>query len=195
MGFSSDSKHEKEDSPPPYLDTSSVMTFEVDYAGWKRYTTIRDPTGQAIFTSHTPSSCSTRLQVEDNRGQTIGSSKSSNLSSKIDVNMNDSGKSFDIHNSASIFGGSPGYTSPAFNSAKVVWKNKAWSTKIIYTLIDGNGQAVARFESNWRTQIGKLELTHEAVSEQRINEVVVTLLSLLHRKLRNIEMANYAAVS
>lgn len=189
-----DSKHDmKEDSPPPYLDASSVLTLDVDYAGWRRSTTILDPTGQALFKSHSSSSCSTRLEVSNNRGQLVGTSKSSNFSSKIDVNLNDSGNSFEIHNSASIFGGSPGYTSPAFNGGKVVWKNKAWSQKIIYTLIDEKGQGVAKFESNPRTMIGKLELTQEAVGEQRINEVVVTLLTLLHRKLRNIQGAWVAA--
>lgn len=206
MPFGLDSKHDtkmdskqdvKEDSPPPYLDSSSVLTLTVDYAAWRRGSTILDPTGQAIFTSHTNGSYSTRLEVSNNRGQLIGTSKSSNWSSKIDVNLPGTGQDFEIHNSGSVFGGSPGYTSPAFNGAKVVWKNKAWSMKIIYTLIEGNGQAVARFESNPKTQLGKLELTSEAVAggDQRMNEIVVTLLTLLQRKLRNIRQAEIGAMA
>lgn len=195
MGFGKDSKHDsKEDSPPPYLDATSSVTFTVDYAGWRRSTTILDPTGQPLYSSHTSSSWSTRVEVSNKQGQLVGSSKSSSLSSKIDVQLTNQAHSFDIHNSASIFGGSPGYTSPAFGG-KVVWKNKALSNKIIYTLIDDKGMGVAKFESNPRTKIGTLELTHEAVGQQRLDEIVVTLLTLLHRKLRNIEAGTLAAIT
>lgn len=69
------------------------------------------------------------------------------------------------------------------------------STRIIYTLVDNKGMGVAKFESDPRTQIGKLELTHEAVEEQRLNEIAITLLTLLHRKMRNIEASWVAAVT
>lgn len=195
MGFGPDSKNDsKEDSPPPYLDATSSVTFTVDYAGWKRSTTILDPTGQPLYASHSSSSWSTRLEISNKQGQLVGASKSSSLSSKIDVQLSNPSQSFDMHNSASIFGGSPGYTSPAFGG-KVVWKNKAWSNKIIYTLIDDKGMGVARFESNPKTKVGTLELTREAAGQQRLDEIVVTLVTLLHRKLRNIEASYIAAVS
>lgn len=188
-------RNTKEDSPPPYLDATSSQTFTVDYAHWRRHISILDPTGQPLFTSHSPSSYSTRLEISNNHGQVIGTSRSSNLTSKINVHLTNPAQSFEIHNSASVFGGSPGYTSPAFNSEKVVWKNKAMSSRIIYTLVDNKGMGVAKFESDPRTQIGKLELTHEAVEEQRLNEIAVTLLTLLHRKMRNIEASWVAAVT
>ena len=190
------SKHDtKEHSPPPYLDATSSQTFTVDYAHWRRSIAILDPTGQPLFTTHSSSSCSTRLEISNNKGQTIGTSKSSNLSSKIDVQITNGSHSFEIHNSASVLGGSPGYTSPAFNGEKVVWKNKAWSSKIIYTLVNHEGMGIARFESNPRTQLGKLHFWQEGAVEERMNEIAVTLLTLLHRKMRNIEASWVVAMT
>lgn len=194
----SDTKHDikrdtKEDSPPPYLDATSSQIYTVDYANWRRSVSILEPTGQPIFTTHSPGPCCTRLEISNNHGQVIGTSKSSNWSSKVDVQILHPAQSFEMHNSGSVFGGSPEYTSPAFNSQKVVWKNKAMSRRIIYTLVDSKGQGVARFESDPKSKFGKLELTHEAVEEQRLNEIVVTLMTLLHRKLRNIRSSEIAA--
>lgn len=102
---------------------------------------------------------------------------------------------FELHNSAGVLGGSPKYTSPAFAGQEVTWKNKGMSRKIIYTLIDGNGVAIANFESDPRNKIGKLEITGEISGEERLNEVVVTLLALLVRKLKNIQAGYIAAIT
>lgn len=102
---------------------------------------------------------------------------------------------FEIHNTMGVFGGSPRYTSPAFDGEEVTWKNTAMSSKIIYTLIDGKGRSIARFDSNRKTQIGKLELMDEVSGEEKLNEIAVTLLTLLHRKMRAIEASYIAAVT
>lgn len=100
-----------------------------------------------------------------------------------------------MHNSAGVLGGSPKYTSPAFGGQELTWKNKAMSRKIIYTLIDGSGTAIANFESNPSNQVGKLELTEAIFGEEKLNEVVVTLMALLVRKLKNIQAGYIAAVT
>ena len=103
-------------------------------------------------------------------------------------------RAFEIHNSRSVLGGSPKYKSPAFGGNEMVWKNKAMSSKIIYDLIGSDGVALAKFQSDPRSKIGKLEIG-EITGEERINEVVVTLLTLLHRKMRCIQAGVIAAIS
>lgn len=111
------------------------------------------------------------------------------------MKMSRSGSSFEMHNSAGVLGGSPKFTSPAFEGQEVTWKNKGMSRRIIYTLIDGRGVAVANFESDPKSRIGRLEISGEVVSEEMMNEIVVTLLTLLVRKLKNIQAGYIAAVT
>ena len=99
-----------------------------------------------------------------------------------------------MHNSLGVMGGSPKYHSPSFDGTDVTWRNKAMSTKIVYDLLDGRGTTYAKFQSNPKTKIGTLELG-DVTDEDCINEIVVTLVSLLARKLRNIEMSYLAAVT
>lgn len=186
--------------PPPYstLPTSDTpQTLAINYGNWSFSITVTDPNGRTLFSSHRTRG-STRLEVTNQNEQTIGYSKRSRISSQIDVVMYNAvtGESaFEMHNSAGILGGSPKYTSPAFSGHEVTWKNTGMSRKIIYTLIDGSGVAVARFESDPASRIGRLELTGEIIGEERLNEVMVTLLTLLVRKLTNIEASYIAAVT
>lgn len=186
--------------PPPYSNFSTsggAQTLAVNYLNWNSSIIITDSTGQQLFTSHR-SRCSSRLEVTNQNGQLIGHVKGSKLTSQIDVNMQNTAtgeSAFEIHNSAGILGGSPKYTSPAFARQEVTWKNKGMSRKIIYTLIDGNGMAIANFESDPKNKIGKLEITADVSTDERLNEVVVTLLALLVRKLKNIQASYIAAVT
>lgn len=181
--------------PPAYSTTSGSQTYDVDYRNWRYNILIRDSTGQPLFDA-AGHRCSTRLEITDRNNQIIGTSKRSQMSSKIEVSMTSPTPSaFEMHNSLSIMGGSPKYTSPAFGGAEMTWKNDAMSTKIMYTLIDGRGMSIAKFTSNRRTQIGKLELMDDVAGEERLNEVAVTILTLLHRKLRNIQASYIAAVT
>lgn len=178
--------------PPAYSTPSGSQTYEVDYGNWNRRITILDLTGQELFTAK-GHGCRTELEFTDRNGNPVGTSTRSKISSRIDISMTGN-IPFEIRNTMGFFGGSPKYTSPAFGG-EVTWKNTAMSSKIMYTLIDGKGCAIAKFESNWRTQIGKLELTDEVAGEEKMNEVAVTILTLLHRKLRAIQSATYAAVT
>lgn len=186
--------------PPPYSNSStsaSAETLDVNYLYWNNSITITDSNNRRLFESHR-SRCSSRLEVANQNGQLIGHAKTSRMTSQIDVAMQNTAtgeSAFEIHNSAGILGGSPKYTSPAFGGQEMIWKNKAMSRKIIYTLIDGNGMAIANFESDPKYKIGKLEITGEVSTDERLNEVVVTLLVLLVRKLKNIQASYIAAVS
>lgn len=178
--------------PPAYSTPHGSQIFDVDYVNWRRSITILDPTGGPLFTS-AGHRCKTDLEFTDRNGRVIGTSTRSKLSSRIDVSM--TGQiPFEVHNTVGVLGGSPKYTSPAFDGEEVIWKNTAMSSKIIYTLIDGKGRSIARFESNRKTKIGKLELMDEVAGAERLNEVAVVLLTLLHRKMRAIEASYYAAV-
>ena len=183
-------------APPPYSSASGSETFDVHYRDWKNNIVVTNSAGQEVFTLNGRSS-SVRLEIVNRNKQVIGYSKSSSLSSKIHVeitNATGASRAIEIQNSNCIWGGSPRYTSPAFDGREVTWKNKAMSTKIIYTLIDGRGTAVAKFQSDPWTKIGKLEITDEVTGEDRLNEVAVTLLSLLHRKLKNIQTSEAVAL-
>lgn len=94
-----------------------------------------------------------------------------------------------------IMVGSPRYTSPAFGGQVMTWKNKAMSNKILYTLIDEQGLGLAKFESSPKTRIGKLELADTVTTEDQLSEIAVTLLTLLERKLRAIQISYIAAVT
>jgi hypothetical protein len=179
-------------TPPPYSSASGSQTLDVHYRDWKSNIVVTDSAGQEMF-SLNGSRSSLRLEIVNRNKQVIGYSKSDSSTSRIDVEINNATGArgaFEIHNSSCIFGGSPQYISPAFDGREVTWKNKAWSSKIIYTLIDGRGMAVAKFQSDPKSKIGKLEITDEVTGEDRLNEVAVTLLTILHRKLRNIQGAD-----
>lgn len=186
--------------PPPYttiFTTNGPQSLSVNYGNWNFSIIITDSNGQQLYASHR-SRCSSHLEVTNQNAQLIGHSKISRLSSQIDVVMRNTAtgeSTFEMHNSAGILGGSPKYTSPAFGGQEVTWKNTGMSRKIIYTFIDGSGVAVARFESDPASKIGKLEITEETVGEERLNEMVVTLLALLVRKLKNIQASYIAAVT
>lgn len=179
--------------PPAYSTTYGSQIYEVDYVGWRRNIVILDPTGRPLFTA-TGHRCKADMEFADANGRVIGTTTRSKLSSRIDVAM--TGQiPFEIHNTMGVLGGSPKYTSPAFGGEEVIWKNTAMSSKILYTFIDGKGRSIARFESNWKTKIGKLELMDEVQGSEQWNELAVTLLTLLHRKLRAIETSTIAAIS
>ena len=102
---------------------------------------------------------------------------------------------FEITNDKILELGSPRYTSPAFDGQRMEWKNKARSKNINYTLIDGQGLALARFESDAKTKIGRLEIVDAVTEDAKTNEIVVTLLTLLVRKLTTIEVGTIVAVT
>lgn len=186
--------------PPPYTTSSTTngpQTLSVNYLHWNSSILITDQTGQQLYSTHR-SRCSSNMEVTNQTGQPIGTSKTSKLTSQIDINMQNTAtgeSSFEMHNSAGILGGSPKFTSPAFGGQEMVWKNTAMSRKIIYTLIDGNGNAIAKFESDPKSCIGTLEVTGEMGGQERLDEAVVTLMALLVRKLKNIQASYIAAVT
>ena len=185
------------DFPPPYSSTTGSQTLDVHYRHWGSHVVVTDSAGQELFVSQARSCTSTRLEILNRNKQLIGTSKCNDFTSKITIQM-DTGagldRAFEIHNSRSVLGGSPKYKSPAFDGNEMVWKNKAMSSKIIYDLIGSDGVALAKFQSDPRSEIGKLQIG-EITGEERIDEVVVTLLTLLHRKMRCIQAGLIAAIS
>lgn len=103
-------------------------------------------------------------------------------------------KTFEVRDDRKMLG-SPTYVSSAFSGQQMTWKNKPWSNKIAYTLIDGKGLALAKFESSPKTQVGKLEITKEVSSMEQIDEIALMILTLLRRKLQAAESATIAAVT
>jgi hypothetical protein len=184
--------------PPPYSSISGSQTLSIHYRAWSSHVIVRDSAGNELFTSSVPGAYSTHLTFYNRHGKIIGTSKSSTFSSKITVDIVDPvSQSFEMHNSAGILGGSPKYMSAAFDGKELTWRNKALSTKIIYELQCAKGKgdkALARFQSDPFTKVGTLEVG-DVQGEERLNELVVTLLTLLHRKLRNIQISNSVVIT
>ena len=185
------------DEQPSMSSVFSTRVLDVDYKYWRKNISITDSaTGRRLYSLGVDCRHSL-LSAINEYGQAIGSSKVHSWSSRIDVQMTstkDVSTTFDMRNRG-ILGGSPYYTSPAFDGQEMTWKNKAMSRKIIYTLIDGQGMALANFESDWKTKIGKLEVLPSITEEERVHEIVVTLLALLYRKLLSIQIATTTAVT
>lgn len=188
--------------PPSYAYASSTgNVYDVHYRNWRSDIWIsKEHSTEPLYTL-TGKYCLSNRPCEitnSQTGQTIGTTKIHTMSSKIDVDMSSgsSNESFEIKNDKKLCGiGSPRYTSPAFGDV-VTWRNTAMSSKIIYTLIGADGMGMAKFESNRKTKIGRLEILSEAVLEQgRLEEVMVTLLTILRRKMAAIEASYIAAVS
>lgn len=98
--------------------------------------------------------------------------------------------SFKTH-TGKMFGGSPKFDSQAFGGQRMTWKNKAMSSKIVYTLIDERGLALAHFESagmSWK-RMGTLQIVNQVTEEKQVDEIVVTVLTLLYRKLTEMNLA------
>ena len=166
--------------------------FEVHYANWRHTIMIIDPATNQI--TYTLSGNRTHNSITNSQNQNIGTSKTSSMTSKVTVTMSNN-STFDIHNDKFLGFGSPTYTSPALSGQDVIWKNRARSRQIHYTLIDGSGLALAKFEGDVRTKIGKFEIAPGVgLGQNQIEEVVVVLLTLLRRKMRAIQSANSAAV-
>jgi hypothetical protein len=180
------SSHDEILPPPPYSDVDGLHIFEVHYKDWRSHTYVQDDNGVAIFTG-LRESMSSRLEVIDRNGNNVGKSRTSSLSTRIDVelfNTTAPAHTFEIRNHATF--GSPRYPSPTFGGQQMTWKNKMMSKKILFDLMDESGKVYAKFESAPKTKIGRLEITGGCFGEDRLKEVVVTLLTLLIRKLRNI---------
>ena len=177
--------------------SGSSSTFEVHYKDWTSKLSVHPSgTDQQLYFMNTKG-CTRQYTITKGSDQLIGSFKLHTISSRIDVETRSEegiGNTFELRNDK-ILVGSPRYTSPAFDKQLMVWKNKAMSSKIIYTLIDGNGQALANFESSPKTKIGKLEILDVVVGNDKINEIVVTLLALLLRKLQTIQASTIVAIS
>lgn len=172
--------------PPPYSDINDPHTFEVHYRDWRSHTLVQDDTGVVIFTGQRDS-MSSRLHVTDRNGDIVGESRTSSVTTRIDVELFSPTAppiTFEIRNHATF--GSPRYPSPAFGGQEMTWKNKMMSKKILYDLTDESGKVYAHFESDSKTKIGRLDITNECFGADRLKEVMVTLLTLLTRKLRNI---------
>lgn len=181
-------------------DFSGARVLEVDYAGWRRRITIIDPSTQQVIYTLKGYGWRVPYEITNASGQHIGTTKTSSMTSKITVEM--TGKhgepvAFEIRNDKLIgMVGSPQYTSSVFDGQTMTWKNTAMSKNVIYTLIEGKGMALARFESDRKTMIGKLEIVDTELDETRMNEIAVVLLTLVKRKMKAIAAANsssYAA--
>lgn len=190
------SRDEHTPPPPPYSKLAGHQVFEVHYNEWKSHIYIRDDRGTQLFTA-IRERASPRVEVTDRNGNMVGKSKASSMTTKITVELfNTAGSQqvFELHNHATV--GSPRYNSPAFGGQQLTWKNKMLSRKILYDLTDDSGKLYVKFESDPKTKIGRLDVSEECMSEDRLNEIVVTLLSLLVRKLRNAnDMPQYGIVS
>ena len=177
--------------------SSNTTIMDVHYSNWKQSVVITSSdTSQQLYT----------MKADDHRNhtitnagnQTIGSTCIHQWRARIDVrtlSSNGAEHTFEITNDKIFELGSPRYTSLAFDGQKMEWNNKARSKNIIYTLIDGQGLALARFESNPKTKIGRLEIIDAITEEAQTNEIVVTLLTLLVRKLTTIEVGTIVAVT
>lgn len=189
--------------PPSYTYASSTgNVYDVHYRSWRSNIFVtQEHSTEPLYTLSGRYCLSNRpCTITNNRtGQAIGTSKIHSMSSKIDIDMNlsksETSHSFEIKNDKLMCIGSPRYTSPSFGDV-VTWRNTALSAKIIYTLVGADGMGLARFESNRRTKIGRLEILSEAgMEEGRIEEVMVTLLTILRRKMAAIEAGYIAAIT
>ena len=178
-----------------HIPNLSGPVLDVDYRTWRRSITVNTPNvNQPLYALQT-NGCSRHVTITKGPNDSIGISKIHTWTNRIEVEIqNEQGNAFKMGNTK-WYGGSPCYYSPAFNGELVTWKNKAMSKKILYTLTDSQGVSFAHFESSPRTQIGRLELADTVTEETKINEIMVTLLTILYRKLQNIQTAIIIAVT
>jgi hypothetical protein len=163
-------------------------TLEVRYHNWNMNFDVTDlSSGQHLYTLNGGDLGGT-FRCVNNNNILIGTGKTSCMTSSVTINMTGAAGgptgSFSTH-TGKMFGGSPKFNSPAFGGQQMAWKNKAMSTKIIYTLLDQSGMALARFESagmKWK-KIAKLEIVDQIQDQAQIDEIVLTVLTLVYRKL------------
>ncbi|ETN37549.1 uncharacterized protein HMPREF1541_07171 [Cyphellophora europaea CBS 101466] len=163
-------------------------TLEVRYHNWSMNMDVIDlATSQQLYTLHGGSLGGTFTCV-NNANVVIGTGQTSLMRSNVTVSMTGAAGgiagTFQTH-TGKLLGGSPKFNSPAFGGQQMTWKNKAMSSKIIYTLLDENGIALARFESAGMKfkKVGKLEIVDAVTDQAQVDEIVVTVLTLLYRKL------------
>ena len=172
--------------PPPYTSSTGPQIFDVDYRVWVSDIYIRSLGGALLFTAHREKA-STKVEVRGPDGGLIAASKASSMSTKIHVQIFDrmgSEQAFDIRNHGTF--GSPEYTSPSFGGQNMTWRGKAMSKNVHYDLTDESGKVYVKFESDHKTKVGKLEIMEAYIGEECLNEIAGTLLTLLVRKLRNM---------
>jgi hypothetical protein len=171
-------------------------TLEVRYHDWKMNMTVNDlSTSQQLYSLAGPCLGGT-ITCVNSVNVPVGTGRTCLGRSSVTINMTGAAGgtpgTFETH-TGKLIGGSPKFNSPAFGGQFMTWQNKARSTKIIYTLLDQNGLALARFESagmKWK-KVGKLEIVDAVTDEAQVDEIVVTVLTLLYRKLTE---NNYAAI-
>jgi hypothetical protein len=140
------------------------------------------------------------LTCIDASNTVVGVGRTSCMRTGVNVSMTGAASgvpqySFDTNTGKMLGMGSPKYVSPAFGGQQMTWKNKAMSTKINYTLVGADGMALARFESagmKWK-KVGRLEIVDAVQDQAQVDEIVVTVLTLLYRKL--VEMNNTVVVT
>jgi hypothetical protein len=165
--------------------SSNTRTLEVRYTSWDVKIEVLNA-NQTLY--RLSGSClGTELTALNGAGQLIGHGKSSHCRTGVTISLaGNHGATFTTDTGKSFGRGNPAYVSPAFGGQKMTWKNKAMSTKIIYTLLDERGLALARFESagmKWKKP-GKLEVMEELLADQaKMDEIVVTVMTLMYRKL------------
>lgn len=172
---------------------SGTRTLEVHYKTWDVRIQVIDPSTQQQLYSLSGDGLGTHIQALNAHGQVVGNGRTSHNHSSVTVDMTGTGNPFSTHTGKSFGRGSPAYVSPAFKGQKMTWKNKAMSSKINYTLVDASGLALARFESAGMSlkRVGKLEIMESVTEQAQVDEIVVTVLTLMYRKL--VAM-NFAAI-
>ncbi|KAL9114413.1 MAG: hypothetical protein Q9227_001494 [Pyrenula ochraceoflavens] len=177
--------------------SSSSRIMYVHYKDWTTSIIVRvSGTEKQLYTLY-GNGCGRQLTVTDASDQQIGLTKIHAISSRIDVETrSESGtrNTFEMRNDKVVVG-SPRYTSEAFAGQVMTWKNKALSSKIIYTLIDGQGTTFAHFESSPKSKVGTMEILNNVAMDDQVNEIVVTLLTLLYRKLQAIRTGTLVAIT
>ena len=180
-----------------YISNLSHPIMDVDYKNWRSSITVNTSNVRQPLYTLQAGGCSRHVTFTNGANEGIGTSKIHKWTNRIEVeiqNEQGSNVAFEMGNTK-WFGGSPCYYSPAFNGELVTWKNKAMSSKILYTLIDGQGVSLAHFQSSPRTQIGRLELANIVTEEVKINEIMVTLLTILYRKVQTIQTSAIVAIT
>lgn len=172
------------------LSGHGSRTFEVHYSSWNIDMRVVDPsTSQQLYTL-SGNGLGKTLTAINAAGVVVGTGRTSSMSSSVTINLTGAnnggggGATFETH-TGKFWGGNPSYESPAFGGQKMTWKNKMMSTKISYTLIGEDGLALARFESagmKWK-RVGALEIVDAVQGQEKVDEIVVTVLTLLYRKL------------
>ena len=177
----------------------ATRTYEVRYKTWNVAMSVVDPTtpDQPLYTLTSNGALGNSTEIRDSTGSIVAQGYASSWKTGVKMTMLSSDKTtstFETKTTKSMGMGSPQYHSPAFGGQQMTLKNKAMSTKYNYTMIDEQSNAVAKFESagmKWKT-VGKLEVMSDMVtSQQQMDEIVATMLTLTYRKM---VQANTAAV-